>query len=135
MDVLRIADGLWRWTAPHPDWVPDGTGASDWPEQVGCVYYEAPDATCLIDPLVPTDPVDAERFWVALDRDVERRGQPVALLRTIHWHERSIGQLAARYPTFDGWPAGIERFPLGDPDDETVLWIPEHRALVPGDSV
>ena len=50
MDVLQLADGLWRWTAPHPN-------AANWPRfgppvppQVGCVYYEAPDAVVLIDP-------------------------------------------------------------------------------------
>src|SRR5437763_13673038 len=46
MEVRRVARGLWTWTAPHPSW----NGADDWPEAVGCVYYEAPDAVVLIDP-------------------------------------------------------------------------------------
>ena len=66
MEVLRIADGLWRWTAPHPDWAPGGTGSAAWPELVGAVYYEAPDATVLIDPIVPADQAEAARFWGAL---------------------------------------------------------------------
>ncbi len=66
MDVEQIAEGLWRWTARHPEWRPD----ADWPPDVGCVYYEGPDAVVLVDPLVPQD--DADRFWAALDRDVER---------------------------------------------------------------
>ena len=49
VDVLQIDDGLWRWTALHPDW----KVGDDWEQEVGCVYYEAPDATVLLDPLVP----------------------------------------------------------------------------------
>ena len=62
MDVQRLADGLWRWTTFYPEWN----------AVVGCVYYEAPDAVVLIDPLVPED--EADRFWKALDRDVKRAG-------------------------------------------------------------
>src|SRR5215207_2769711 len=35
MDVEKIAPGLWRWTASHPEWTPD----EDWPQQVGCIDY------------------------------------------------------------------------------------------------
>jgi hypothetical protein len=131
--VERIREGLWRWTAPHPDWVPGATGAGHWPQDVGCVYHEAPEATVLIDPLVPADPRDAARFWMALDRDVERRGLPVATLRTVPWHERSCAAIRERYPVFEGCPASIIRIPLGDPVGETHFLLPGHRALVPGD--
>ena len=85
MDVQEIAPGLWRWTGFHEEWKQD----------VGCVYLEAPDAICLIDPLVP--PEDSETFFRALDRDVERAGRPVHVLVTVFWHTRSAGELAARY--------------------------------------
>src|SRR6266567_1702742 len=94
MDAVRIADGLWRWTAPHPNW-------ENWPEHdelspdVGCVYYEADDATVLIDPLVPGE--EEERFFGHLDADVERRGLPVVILLTCAWHRRSASELAERY--------------------------------------
>jgi len=133
MEVQRICDGLWRWTAPHPDWIPDGEGPHDWPEQVGCVYYEAPDATVLIDPLVPRAEDDAARFTDALDRDVARRGLPVVVLRTIRWHERSREAIDRRYDVRRRWPAGIEAIPIGDPAGEVALWLPEHRTLVVGD--
>ena len=74
MQVERLAEGLWRWTALHPEWQP----GDDWEREVGCVYAEAPDAVLLIDPLIPAD--DEEGFWKALDRDVERLGRPVAVL-------------------------------------------------------
>ena len=131
VEVEKIRDGLWRWTAPHPDWKPD----SDWPEDVGSVYYKGPDAVVLIDPLVPSD--DADRFWEALDRDVERAQLPVVVLRTVHWHQRSIDEVVARYadarfaPESAPLPARVEAPRVAK--DEVIFWIPEHRALVPGD--
>jgi glyoxylase-like metal-dependent hydrolase (beta-lactamase superfamily II) len=134
MEVERIAPGLWRWTAPHPEWRTD----ADWPRDVGCVYYEGPDAVVLIDPLVPAD--EATRFWEALDRDVERAGQPVVVLRTVHWHQRSSDEVVARYAGARVWtgesggalPAGVEAYSV-ERADETLFWIVEHRALVAGD--
>jgi glyoxylase-like metal-dependent hydrolase (beta-lactamase superfamily II) len=156
MQVLEIAPGLWRWTGLHPDWTPQEGGPDGWEQEVGCLYYEAPDAVVLIDPLVP--PEDSDRFWAALDRDVARANRPVAILLTVFWHARSAREIADRYDaeiwahekvlqvdqrevdptrTFafgDRLPGAIEardavRF------DEAILWIPEHRALVFGDVV
>lgn len=134
MEVLTIADGLWRWTAPHPDWEPD----ANWPRDVGCVYFEGPEAVVLIDPLVPGD--DEDRFWDALDRDVERIRRPVVVLVTVRWHERSAATVASRYDArvirrgdADALPAGTEVFETDQAENEWVFWIPAHRALVPGD--
>ena len=85
MDVQPLRPGLWRWTAPHPDWLPEKDKPGGWAEYVGCVYFEPAenkrDAVVLIDPLAPpAGTPDAERFWRALDRDVERAGVPVAIL-------------------------------------------------------
>ena len=57
LPVEKIRDGLWRWTAPHPDWEPGG----GWEKDVGCVYYEGPDAVVLIDPLVPAGSENVNR--------------------------------------------------------------------------
>jgi glyoxylase-like metal-dependent hydrolase (beta-lactamase superfamily II) len=138
VDVERIAPGLWRWTAPHPEWTPNESGPDGWERDVGCIYYEAADAVVLIDPLVPAD--QAERFWTALDADVERAGQPVVVLRTVHWHERSSDEILGRYPGARVWtgaagdrlPAGIDAHRV-ERADETLFWIAEHRALVSGD--
>ncbi len=135
MQVQRLREGLWCWTAPHPDWEPGGAGSAAWPEQVGCVYYEAASSTVLIDPLVPADEYAAAQFYDALDRDVRRRGLPVAILRTIFWHDRSCGALHDRYETTDALPAGMSEIRFGDPRDEIALYIAEHRALVVGDMV
>jgi hypothetical protein len=146
VEVQELAPGLWRWTAWH----------AEYGDEVGCFYAEAGDATLLIDPLVPAD--DEERFLRALDRDVERRGLPLAVLLTTHDHARSAGELAARY---GGEVWGHERarakvagapFRAIEPGDEapggvrvvgvpdggfgaTPLHLPAHRALSPGDSL
>lgn len=125
MTVEEIVPGLWRWTAPHPEWQ-DG---DDSERDVGCVYYEAPGATVLIDPLVPPE---RDRFFEALDRDVERRGLPVAILLTVPWHVRSAAELVERYAATDEAPAGVEPFVVPEVD-ETLWWLPEHAALVAGD--
>lgn len=128
MEVTRIADGLWRWTARHPEWKP-GEG---WEPDVGCVYYEDPEVVVLIDPLVPAGK-DEPRFWRALDRDVGRQGLPVVVLLTSPWHERSKADVEARYGVSRVVPAGVQAFPVAP--DEDVFWIPDHGALVIGDAL
>jgi glyoxylase-like metal-dependent hydrolase (beta-lactamase superfamily II) len=151
VEVDRIAEGLWRWTTRHPEWTPD----ADWPAEVGCVYYEAADAVVLVDPLVPADPSERDRFWRALDRDVGEAARPLAVLLTVFWHERSAQELVDRYDDATLWAhqQALERldarvtnpFLVGDPlpgsveahqadrRDEVLLWIGEHRTLVAGD--
>src|SRR5919198_695523 len=132
--VQEVATGLWRWTGLHPDWKLEDEGPDGWEQEVGCVYYEAPDAVVLVDPLVP--PEDEERFWEALDRDVERVGKPVRILLTVSWHGRSIEAVAKRYgAATDGpLPGGVEARTL-TAAEETAYWLPTHGALVFGDAV
>ena len=130
MEAVRIADGLWRWTAVHPRW-------EHWPDherespEVGCVYYEAEDATVLVDPLVPAG--EEDDFFRHLDADVERRGLPVVILLTAEWHRRSADELAARYRARIGGalPAGVEEIPIEGADERQVAYfIRPHAALV-----
>lgn len=128
MKVSELAPGLWRWTALHPDW----SEGADWEREVGCVYYEAAGATVLIDPLVPAE---RERFLDALDRDVERRGLPVAILLTCAWHGRSSDELAERYgASRDGSVENVVAVPFPIVE-ETMYWLPGRSALVTGDSL
>jgi glyoxylase-like metal-dependent hydrolase (beta-lactamase superfamily II) len=129
MDVQRLGDGLWRWTAPHPNaanWPKSGPAV---PPEVGCVYYEAPYAVVLIDPLLPVG--EEEDFLAYLDRDVERRGLPVSILLTAAWHERSASIMRDRYQVTDRIPETVERYPVeGAPEEQLVYFIRPHRALV-----
>jgi hypothetical protein len=129
--MREIAPRLHHWAAPHPGWEPDPEPESpaDWPEAVGSVLFEAPDAVVFIDPQVP------EELWESLDALVA--GRPVAVLTTMRFHGRSRDAVLARYGgeqvRFDApMPEGVEAF--GFPRfDETIYWLPEPRALVPGD--
>ena len=91
MEVQELRPGLWRWTADHPEW----DHAEHWGPEVASVYAELPDAVAVVDPLVPV--AEEERFWSALDRDVERLGRSVFVLLTVHWHERSAAAVLERY--------------------------------------
>ena len=85
MEVAQIEPGLWRWTGFHEEWRAD----------VGSVYCETAEGVVVIDPLVPSE--DTERFFAALDRDVERAGGAVHVLVTVFWHTRTTAELAERY--------------------------------------
>ncbi len=147
MEVTRIADGLWRWSTYY----------GEWRDEVGSVYVEADDAIVLIDPLVPEERDEAERFWRALDRDVERAGAPVHVLVTVFWHVRSAAEVVRRYRgrlhavsrarapierragltsvvfrPGDPLPGGAEALPSGRAT-EVVFWLAAHAAVVPGD--
>jgi glyoxylase-like metal-dependent hydrolase (beta-lactamase superfamily II) len=145
VEVLQIGPGLWRWTGYH----------EEWQEDVGCVFCETTDGVVLIDPLVP--PEDADRFWRALDRDIRRLEAPVHVLVNIFWHTRSTAEMVERYSARvwatirgraavarragvvpdsfrpgDPLPGGMEAFRSGR-GSEVLYWLPQHRALVPGD--
>jgi glyoxylase-like metal-dependent hydrolase (beta-lactamase superfamily II) len=154
VQVTRLADGLWRWTALHPDWKPGDGGPDGWEQEVSCVYLEAPDHVVLVDPLVPGD--ERGRFYEALDRDVERAGRPVAIAITCESHGRSAAELRERYDAEvwapagavgvtqapvtrpfapgDRLPGGLDALDVGFPA-EVLLWIPAHATLVAGDAI
>jgi hypothetical protein len=102
---------------------------------VGCVAHRAPDALVFIDPLVP--PGAEEAFWKQADTLVEGHGERVVVLTTIRWHRRSRDELVARYGASTSrarrtLPQGVETIRIPDAS-ETMVWLAEHRALVPGD--
>ena len=136
LQVQEIEQGLWWWSAPHPEWDPDPEPTTGWVEAVGSYYCELPGALLLIDPVVPADASDAERLWRALDRDVERLRRPVCVATTVHWHRRGADAIVARYGARDDVvPEGARALPLGDPIGETAYVLPRFRALVVGDVV
>ena len=137
MDLSEIAPGLWRWTAPHPDWRPGAEPGSpaDWERDVGCVLCRAQDAAVFVDPLLLPDP---EPLWRRLDAIVGRFDR-VLVLTTIAWHRRSRDAFVERYGATTSrakrqLPAGVEAFPVAR-GGEVVYWLPAPRALVPGDRI
>ena len=101
-DALQsVSPGVWRWTAPHPDWSPwdpkKKTGFA-WSQEAGCVCYETPEQLVLIDPLAPPSGTLAyRRFWQALDATVQEKRQPVTILLSTDWHDRSTQAIFERY--------------------------------------
>ena len=132
--MTRIEDGLWRWTTAHPEWSP----GADWDREVGCVYWENPEAVVLVDPLVPVDDPARDRFLEALDRDVgaaraPRRGAPhvrVALAGAPRSsHERYGGDVLGEGDPLPGGASAV----AAPAADEVVFWLPGPRTVVPGD--
>ena len=142
-------EGLWRWVTHY----------GEWGEDVGSLYVEGDDAIVLVDPLVPEEADEEERFWRALDRDVERCGMHVHVLVTVFWHTRSAARMVERYDAtvhavtggraaiarragtvHDAYrggatlPGGIVALPTAR-RSEVVFWLPGHRALATGDVI
>jgi hypothetical protein len=148
--VDEIAPGMWRWTAPHPEWHTD----VEWGREVASFALAVDGTLVLVDPLVPDD------VWPRLDELAAKR-ETVAALITIPYHVRSSEDALARYGTKasvwghaavarrmrDGsllrpiepgapLPGRAEAFAIGSPRrQEMPLWFPSHRALAFGDTV
>lgn len=138
MEPDEIRPGLWRWTAPHPEWR-DGAepeSPADWPPDVGCVAAETADALVVVDPLVADG--DQSEFWGWMDGLARRAGR-VAVVTTIRFHRRSRDEFVARYDASTSrakhaLPTGVWAIPIRGAG-ETMFWIEEHGALVPGDRI
>jgi hypothetical protein len=95
------------------------------------VAYAALDALLLVDPLVPDD------LWEPLVDVRRRHGKPVVVCTTIRFHRRSRDEVVRRFGAkavrgAADLPSGVEtiRIPRAG---ETMVWLPELAALVPGD--
>ena len=146
--VGEILPGLWRFEAPHPEWTPEDGGEEGWEQSVAWWAVAAAPGLVLVDPLV----VD----WTALDRLVNEHGSCAGIIRTCHWHQRSVAEAAVRYGA-EVWakpaPSGTasDRFDHAMNDgelvfdtvrvldveraDEIALWLPAQAALAFGDAM
>ena len=144
----EILDGLWRFEALHPEWTPQDGGGEGWEQNVAWWAIAATLGLVLVDPLV----VD----WPTLDRLVEERGGCAGIVRTCHWHQRSIAEAALRYGA-EVWAKPSPSGPASDPfdhavadgevvfdavhvldverADEIALWLPAQAALAFGDAM
>jgi hypothetical protein len=148
----KLTEGLWRWTARHPEWHPGEFGA-----EVASYAARAGDTTLVIDPLLPQDP---SSVLAVID---ETLGKRLAVLITVPYHVRSAEELWKRYKqdaetSIHGHPAcakrltnrsgfqeidpavplpgGVTAHTIGKPRrHETPLHLPSHNALVFGDAV
>jgi hypothetical protein len=155
--MKQLREGLWRWTARHPEWHPGEFGA-----EVACFAAQAGDTTLLIDPLLPGQEAADERSSVlaVIDDTLAKR---LAILITIPYHVRSSEEIRHRFrgdvdttiwghracrkrlsedagfrafEAGDELPAGVSAHRIGKPRrHETPLLLPSHRALVFGDAL
>lgn len=146
--VGEVLEGLWRFEALHPDWTEDEGGEEGWEPSVAWWAVAVPDGILLIDPLVDD--------WQAVDRLVDGRGGCAGVVRTCHWHQRSIGDVVGRYRT-EVWAklhpdgrapyafdhavrdqdelfGGLRAFDV-ERSDEMALWLPRQAALIFGDAM
>jgi hypothetical protein len=133
MQPAQLAEGLWRWSVPHPKWRPDAPAGSsgDWPREVGCTMVESDRAAVFIDALAPP----AETFWEWAD--TRCAGRSVHALSTLSFHRRDRDVLVARYGAATSrarakLPREVAPLPLRGAG-ETVFFLPDHKALVVGD--
>ncbi len=83
----KLTEGLWRWTARHPEWHPGEFGA----EVASFAAQVAGDHTVLIDPILPAD---ADTVWELLD-DLVTEQLTIAI--TIPYHTRDAEPIWKRY--------------------------------------
>jgi hypothetical protein len=136
--LTELRAGLWRWTARHPAAVDDPVPESpdDWPPDVGCVACATGGAVLFVDPLAPGGERE-QPFWAEVDALVAEHGPRVAVVTTIRWHRRSRDAFVARYGASTSraraaLPRGVRTVPVRRAG-EVMVWLEDHRALVPGD--
>lgn len=144
----EIIEGLWRFEALLPEWTEDASGEDGWEREVAWWAVATPHGLVLIDPLVDD--------WDALDRLVGDRGGCAGIVRTCHWHQRSVSEVASRYtaevwakqPRDGGVPYAFDHaisdrdelfdeLQVFDPEraDEIAVWLPRQAALLFGDAM
>jgi hypothetical protein len=122
MRVHQYADGLWRWSV--------GSRTS--------AYLEHGDQMIVVDPVLPPEGDDLDRFRRAIARDLERLGGPVHVVMTRNGHPRDRDALVQMtggtswHPGMGAPPAGLISLPVAE--SAVALWSPVHRALVVPDA-
>src|SRR5215212_6673621 len=94
--MQQLTEGLWRWTARHPEWHPGEFGA-----EVACFAARAGggdragdrEVLLLIDPLLPEDEAAAAPVLETIEANL---GERLAILVTIPYHVRSSEELWRR---------------------------------------
>jgi hypothetical protein len=147
VEVRDVAEGLWLWRQPHPDW----SEGADWEPEVSSFAVESQGVAVLLDPLAP--PPAAGHVW---DRLEALQPSVVVVLKPDHvrdvdlfarWYgARAYGpqlfwrddvprtELEPVQPG-DELPGGLQAHHDGRGMLETPVYLPEQRALVFADGM
>jgi hypothetical protein len=125
--VQELREGLWWWTAPHPEWTPESGGPDGWQRDVSSYAFDCGDMFVLVDPQSPPSIVDELA-----------QGRRVGVVLTCAWHRRSTDEVVQRLGAHVYEPPGelpdcVEV--VARVDEDAVLWIPPHGAAVFGDTL
>ena len=131
----EIAPGLWRWTAPHPEWAPGAEPDSPTTGTSMSARFSTRTGTQPYSSIRSCQ--NQDQFWRWADERV--RGRSAVVLTTLVPHRRSREQVAQRYAASTSrakrnLPSGVESIVLRGAG-ETMFWLPKHRTLVPGDRI
>jgi len=119
--VEELAEGLWWWTAPHPDWTPEQSGPNGWAREVSSYAFDCGETFVLVDPISPPSLVDELAA-----------GRSAAVALTSEWHARSTDEVVQRLgAAHRGPPPCVEV--KAEISNDRVLWLPQYGALVFGD--
>jgi hypothetical protein len=147
VEVRDVADGLWLWRQPHPDWVE----GSDWRPEVASFAVASGGARVLLDPLAP--PPSAREAW---DRIEAFAPDTLVVLKPDHVRDVDLFVRWYGVEAYGPWlywpgdvpktelrpiepgselPGGLRALDDGRGRMETPLWLPEQRALVFADGM
>ena len=143
----EVLSGVWRDVALHPSWTEDEGGEEGWEPEVAWYAVASDAGLVLVDPLVSD--------WDVLDALIAGQGGCAGILRTCHWHQRSIPEAASRYGA-SVWARPSTASDIDEPFDheladgqvalglrvidieridEIGLWLPARGALIFGDAM
>jgi hypothetical protein len=147
VEVRDVADGLWLWRQPHPDW----EEGYDWEPAVASFAVRSGGETVFLDPLAPAP--GAREVW---DRVESAPPGAVVVLKPDHvrdvdlfvrWygarpygprlffpHDIPHTELTPVFPG-DELPGGLRALDDGRGMNETPVYLPEQRALVFADAL
>jgi hypothetical protein len=147
VEVRDVADGLWLWRQPHPDW----REGLDWEPEVSSFYAASRGEAVVLDPLAP--PPFAQEVWARLD---DHPPTAAVILKPDHvrdvdlfvrWYGvraygpnlffRSDIPKTELHPVWPGdvLPGGLQALYDGRREVETPVYLPEQRALVFADAL
>jgi glyoxylase-like metal-dependent hydrolase (beta-lactamase superfamily II) len=140
--MRNVRDGLWHWTATHPEWTAeDDLAGHAWGPEVASYAFQLGDGFVLIDPVIPQGGLEPLLA-----------GSEATVVLTCPWHARDALKLGVPIfapPPDSGDPApldattyqagetlalGITAFAGLEPND-LVLWVEPYGALVFGDTL